>query len=1135
MVVQTSSAMGPTLGNIKSIRDLEGLREATAQVFQEAQLSLSGHKKLIIILKNIHLRSVQLNYEEGFGLKFIKLLNKILPLKKGEESGDRIAKFISAFIRDSYKDANNEGEVEIIDKFVDNMLQHLLRGIQAKDRNVRYRVVQLLSYLLNYINGSVDIGVLKILVWSLDKRLYDKESNVRIQSVIAIARFQYLDLRWEDEESNMDLEEVNAVESLIQVLRNDESAEVRRAALLNLVKNDYTMPFIIERARDNNAINRRLVYSRVLKEFGDFRFLETDARLKLIHWGLTDRDESVKTAAMKTFNNSWFETVHKNIFEFLEYLDLSENNEFNDLFIRKIFELNFDMVKGFKFDERYWKELTSDKAYLLRNLYEFLNMNNYHTLIDEKFLDSIELSDFLYKYLKLRKTRYDENRELIDQYLEVELLMKQCRTMGKNLDYDVQEVKDQAAEVAAQEESNNSNDKDLKEIMEKVELKLRSLEKDKAYIRQRKEEILTRNAPLLERYDSFKSEMNDLELLIEHLLRICEMYDFSDEIGRRSMLQIIRTSLTNDSLTDKLAEVALKVLKRLSINERDFTSMCIEIITDIRDSDLDENDETFHSAVSGFHGDDDEDDESGADSEDDDDEGDDDDGDEQPDDEEYTNNLNRIQNVFDNENFNNSYSKTGKKRRKLEPKHPPKKIMVPCLYILQHLLELINEPLEHNYSFYSLYNSMVLPAFNMDDDDIFTLGLKCLGLFSLLDKELAIEKFHVAYRLILRGGEQENLMICIKWIIDVLSTYGISILLNPETQKNIPVEHLITSSQLGELFSELLNNQFGEELQSLTAEGLSKLFLADILEDFGKKDGNTSTNAEEREFTESKILQDLIAAYFHPSNGHNNSLKQTLSFCLPVYAFSHNNHQSKLAQVTGSCIFKLLTDKYSMDPDYFRELNLTLIVQQFIHWCDPVNLVNKSDMKYEAPLLQVGNFLQLIEQVPQKPAKKIVINNLNKVGLHENLGSNTLRVLLGSIEETKKIIEEKKETDGNYSFDSLTMKNFDKFYQHVQRLCQQAQEMEEQDSHLILNISERTGHASEDNIQDPDQVAEEKKDVASQMEVEEDMEEQEMEEDKMEGQQMEQDNKEPNTATNEQELNDIDEFLDAEDKVDYEI
>ena len=94
----------PTLTSIKKINDLDSIRNAMAHVFQDAQLSLSGHRKLVIVLKNIQQRAIMLGYEEGFILKFVKLLNKILSLKKGEQVADRVAKFCSIFVSALYKD-----------------------------------------------------------------------------------------------------------------------------------------------------------------------------------------------------------------------------------------------------------------------------------------------------------------------------------------------------------------------------------------------------------------------------------------------------------------------------------------------------------------------------------------------------------------------------------------------------------------------------------------------------------------------------------------------------------------------------------------------------------------------------------------------------------------------------------------------------------------------------------------------------------------------------------------------------------------------------------------------------------------------------------------------------------------------
>ena len=50
-------------------------------VFQDAQLGLAGHRKLVVILK-MYLKAIELNQINFFAMCFTKLLSKVLPLKK---------------------------------------------------------------------------------------------------------------------------------------------------------------------------------------------------------------------------------------------------------------------------------------------------------------------------------------------------------------------------------------------------------------------------------------------------------------------------------------------------------------------------------------------------------------------------------------------------------------------------------------------------------------------------------------------------------------------------------------------------------------------------------------------------------------------------------------------------------------------------------------------------------------------------------------------------------------------------------------------------------------------------------------------------------------------------------------------
>ena len=223
-------------------------------------------------------------------------------------------------------------------------------------------------------------------------------------------------------------------------------------------------------------------------------------------------------------------------------------------------------------------------------------------------------------------------------------------------------------------------------IKKKKVSQAKKLKKEFQTIANEKQQIMQRNKDMDEEYTSFHEQLKDLEFVIQQLLLISKQYDFSDEIGRRKMLQIIRSSLANDKLSDKLIESSLKVLRKISINERDFLAMCTEIVTDIRDSYMDENDEdTFHSAISGFRNSDSEDEE-------------DEDNDKQ---EEIGEDA--------NEDMGRNGSQLHKKRKK-QPKQAPDDIIIQCLLITQHLLELTEESLENNYSLGSLIESLVRPS-----------------------------------------------------------------------------------------------------------------------------------------------------------------------------------------------------------------------------------------------------------------------------------------------------------------------------------------------------------------------------------------------------------------------------------------
>ena len=86
-------------------------------------------------------------------------------------------------------------------------------------------------------------------------------------------------------------------------------------------------------------------------------------------------------------------------------------------------------------------------------------------------------------------------------------------------------------------------------------------------------------------------------------------------------------------------------------------------------------------------------------------------------------------------------------------------------------------------------------------------------------------------------ADEELRIICVKIIVDILSTYGVSVL---------DIEGGVDSLSLARLFYKILRIYEMPNLQCVVAEGLCKLFLADILTDFGKG-GKLNVNNDDDE------------------------------------------------------------------------------------------------------------------------------------------------------------------------------------------------------------------------------------------------------------------------------------------------
>ncbi|SCW01195.1 LAFE_0D07184g1_1 [Lachancea fermentati] len=814
--------------------------KAIADVFQKAQSTYAGHRRHVAVIKTIRAKAVSQGYEEVFNYWFNKMVTLILPLKRKDVVGDRIIRLVAAFIASCEHDLELEDSTggdranrEIIQtRFIDQFIRHILRGVESRDKHVRYRVTQLLAVIMDNI-GEIDEELYKLMMWSLQKRVYDKEASVRIQAIFCLTKFQ--------DEDNLTGKLDPATEKLQIAVQNDPNAEVRRAAMLNLVNTNSTRAFILERARDVNPVNRRLVYSRVLKSMGQKVFTHLEQRLldQLLHWGLQDREEAVRTACAKLIAFDLLNLMDGDIIRLLSKLNVTKSTCCYSV-MDAVFKGRPDIITKIKFPDEVWGELTAETAFLIKSFYFYCSQNYLNEIIDSSFPEAAKFAEVIQVYVE---------RMFIDQT------------------------------------------------------------------------------------HSGAADQNVLSFIIQQLLSVAHKYDFSDEIGRRAMLTVIRNSLANYQLKESLVKVSLRVLEVLSINERDFIAMTVEIITDIRDDDIEkqeredakkasdkqeliqeENDdaiESFHSAV---------------------------------------------------ENLVNGNTEIMKNPDTVVPERDasPATLLI-CLTMSQYMLELVNNPLQQNIMISSLIDTLITPAVRNTQPEIRELGVRNLGLCCLLDVQLATESMYILGMCVSKGDASLK-HIALQVIVDIFSVHG---------TKVVDGEGKVDSISLHKIFYKILKNNENPSCQAIAAEGLCKLFLGDV-------------------FVDDDLFETLVLSYFSPANSKNEALVQAFAFCLPVYCYSHTQHQSRMSRIAADVLLRLTmlwNDLHTNEDDEMPIASMMKpneIFQQLIDWTDPSRLVQRKDQEIQNIDVQLDfllNVLKLYNRFERKDIKKMLLINIGRFTL----------------------------------------------------------------------------------------------------------------------------------------------------------
>ncbi|KAJ5786496.1 uncharacterized protein N7503_011708 [Penicillium pulvis] len=572
---QPSAGRAPSVTPSFAIPDEPSLPEASPNlrrdvcaIFADAQRSTTGHRKLVVRLRKLQeicsgiaqknkkgkeqeqeeivIPEEETLPEKEFNVEIGRCMLRILPIKKSEPVGDRIIRFMDAFLAHaSEKDnelfassADDEYEMQTspetpTSRLTSSLVALMVPLLGAKDKMIRFRATQIVAHIVNTLE-SIDDELYHTIQQGLLKRIRDKESSVRVQAVLGLARLAGND---EEEDGNGD-SSTALLEKLIEIMQNDTSADVRKNLLANLPLAPVTLPYLLERARDLDAATRRTLYSRLLPTLGDFRHLSLSMREKLLRWGLRDRDESVRKATGKLFCDRWVEdcagtnageeegaTAQRSppkidaLLELLERIDVANTGMESGIAheaMRSFWEGRADYRDAMVFDGTFWESLTAESAFLLRSFNDFCRVENdgkYESLAEEKMPEVTALGYYLAKYMN-------------------ELLQR--KKLSK--------------------ESGEANDDDAVEQ----------------------------------------------EFIVEQLLHIAITLDYSDEVGRRKMFALLRESLAVPELPEDCTKLAVETLRCVCgpdrAGEGEFCSVVLEAIAEVHDTIMTED--SFVSAKS---------------------------------------------------------------------------------------------------------------------------------------------------------------------------------------------------------------------------------------------------------------------------------------------------------------------------------------------------------------------------------------------------------------------------------------------------------------------------------------------------------------------------------------------------------
>ncbi|KAJ1753214.1 chromosome condensation complex Condensin, subunit G, partial [Coemansia sp. RSA 1591] len=297
------------------------------------------------------------------------------------------------------------------------LIKYLLQGFQAKEKLTRLRCCQIVAMSVTSL-GEIDEELYFDLVKRLSERIRDKEAGIRVHAAIALSKLQ----------SGEDSDGGEVTEALLGLMQDDPSAEVRRAVLLNIAKSPGTLPYVLERARDVDATNRKCLFLKVMPPI-DYRLLSIEDRERLLAAGVNDRDANVKRACVRMIGESWLTFANQNLLELTSSLDVVDSPAAARV-MQALFAAYPEIPENLQFDSELWEALTPEMSFIIRSTLEFFSERKDADNVDKHLPEAMRLARLLETFgAKLEGEQDDELRP------DLEFVIHQLLLVAKMSDF----------------------------------------------------------------------------------------------------------------------------------------------------------------------------------------------------------------------------------------------------------------------------------------------------------------------------------------------------------------------------------------------------------------------------------------------------------------------------------------------------------------------------------------------------------------------------------------------------------------------------------------------------------------------------------------------------------------------------